>query len=255
MTTKQLIRELEKNIEPKLVKELIHEFQETKSAYWLGDEIKTLNHAAKFSEVCIACLMNLADPKETVDINNIEFGKFYDKIIKLPKQTSKEELLFLVIPNALKSVYNIRNKKRVVHVKLNNVDKIDSELAITTCNWVLSQFIFLFLSKDVERAISLTNSLMEKKIPVIENFEDGQIMILKRDLKFGEELLLILYQFQKRLSTKELNHILKPKKPSYITTYLNILYDKKLIHLNENGAIINKNGIKEVESNRKKYFN
>ena len=34
-----------------------------------------------------------------------------------------------------------------------------------------------------------------------------------------------------------------------------MLYEKKLIHLNKEGAIINKNGIKEIEQNREKYLN
>lgn len=74
-------------------------------------------------------------------------------------------------------------------------------------------------------------------------------------MKFSEELLLILYQFAKRMTTKELNLLLKPKKSSYTSTYLNGLYKKKLIHLNKEGAIINKNGIKEIEEDKEKYFN
>ena len=96
---------------------------------------------------------------------------------------------------------------------------------------------------------------MERKIPTIEQFEDGEIMILKKGLKFNEELLLILYQFPKRISRNGLINIIKPKNKSYISTYLNLLFKEKLIHLNKEGAIINKNGIKEIEENKEKYFN
>ena len=66
--------------------------------------------------------------------------------------------------------------------------------------------------------------------------------------------MLVLYQFPKRITRKKLNLILKPKQASYISTYLNGLYKEKLIHLNKEGAIINKNGIEEIEDNKEIYF-
>ncbi len=137
---------------------------------------------------------------------------------------------------------------------MTNADSIDLEFVITSCNWVMSQLIIIFLFLSLEDAINITNSIMERKIPTIEKFENGEIMILKRGLKFKEALLLVLYQFPKRMNRQELNIILKPKKSSYISTYLNGLYNEKLIHLNKEGAVINKNGIKEIENKKEKYF-
>lgn len=173
---------------------------------------------------------------------------------KLPKPSAKEEMLYLVIPQVLKAIYTIRSKKRVAHIKMTNADSIDFEFVITSCNWVMSQLIIIYLNISLEDTIIFTNSIMERKIPIIEKLEDGAIMILKRGLKFKEELMLVLYQFPKRMTRQELNIILKPKKSSYISTYLIRLYKEKLIHLNKEGAIINKNGIKEIEKNKEKYF-
>ncbi|MFA5174569.1 MAG: hypothetical protein WC438_05305 [Candidatus Pacearchaeota archaeon] len=251
----KLKQELEKAISPELVKELFYEFEKTKSAHWLGDIDKTITHSAKFSEIAIASLKKISNPKGEIDLNDIKFKSIYNQLLNLPKSSPKEELLFLLIPNVLDSIYSIRNKKRVVHIKLNNADSIDAELVMTGCNWVFSQFVFLYYTKDINEVVSLTNSLMERKVPTLEKFEDGEIMILKKGLKFSEELLLILYQFPKRLSVKELNGILKPTKSSYITTYLKNLYKDRLIHLNSQGAIINKNGINKIENDRNKFFN
>jgi len=196
----------------------------------------------------------LSEPSKKIDLNKIAFEKFYEVLRKLPKPSAKEEMLYLVIPQVLKSIYTIRSKKRVAHIKMTNANSIDFEFVITSCNWVMSQLIIIYLNISLEDAIILTSSIMERKIPIIEKFEDGAIMILKRGLKFKEELLLILYQFPKRMTRQELNIILKPKKSSYISTYLIGLYEEKLIHLNKEGAIINKNGIKEIEQNKEKYF-
>lgn len=235
-------------------KEFLFEFEKSKSAYWLGDITKGLIHAARFSEICIACLKQMSEPSINIDLNKIKFGKFFEELRKLPKPSAKEEMLYLVIPQVLKVIFSIRNKKRVAHIKMTNADSIDLEFVITSCNWVMSQLIIIYLNIPFENAIILTNSIMERKIPTIEKFEDGEIMILKKGLKFKEELLLVLYQFPKRMTREELNIILKPKKSSYISTYLTGLYKEKLIHLNKEGAIINKNGIKEIENNKEKYF-
>lgn len=249
-----IIQEFENNFGKINTKELFFEFEKAKSAHWLGDVTKTLLHTARFSEICIVCLKQLSNPSNQIDLNKIEFGKYFEELVKLPKPSTKEEMLYLVIPQVLKAIFTIRSKKRVAHVKMTNADLIDSEFVITSCNWVMSQLIIISLNIPFEDAITLTNSIMERKIPTIEQFEDGEMMILKKGLKFNEELLLILYQFPKRMARKELNLILKPKKPSYISTYLNGLYNEKLIHLNKQGAIINKNGVKEIEDNKERYF-
>lgn len=254
MSQKILMQEFQKVFGQSFAKEFLFEFEKSKSAYWLGDITKGLLHAARFSEICIACLKQLSEPSKKIDLNKITFGKFYEDLRKLPKPSAKEEMLYLVIPRVLKAIFTIRSKKRVAHIKMTNADSLDFEFVVTSCNWVMSQLIIIYLNISLEDAIILTNSIMERKIPTIEKFEDGEIMILKRGLKFKEELLLVLYQFPKRMTRQELKIILKPKKSSYISTYLSGLYKEKLIHLNKEGAIINKNGIKEIETNNEKYF-
>jgi len=254
MTDDYLKNEFEKFMDKSLVKELLFEFEKTKSSFWLGDTTKTLIHSARFCEICIAFLKQMSDSRVKININKINFGKYFEDLVKLSKGTAKEEMLYLVIPQVLKSVYTIRSKKRIAHIKMTNAETIDSEFVVTSCNWIMSQLIMLYTNLPFEEAITLTNSIMERKIPTIEQFEDGEMMILKKGLKFNEELLLVLYQFPKRMSRKELFSIIKPKQNSYISTYLNLLYKEKLIHLNKEGAIINKNGIKEIEENREKYF-
>ena len=254
MSKKLLMQKFQQAFGLSLTKEFFFEFEKTKSAYWLGDVTKGLLHAAKFGEICIACLKQMSEPSKKININKITFGKFYEDLLKLPKPSAKKEMLFLVIPQVLKSIYTIRSKKRIAHIKMTNADSIDFEFVITSCNWVLSQLIIIYLNISVEDVIVLINSIMERKIPSIEKFEDGEIMILKNELKLKEEILLVLYQFPKRMTRQELNKILKPKKSSYISTYLIRLYKEKLIHLNREGALINKNGINKIEQNTEKYF-
>lgn len=254
MSQKFLLQEFQEAFGGSFGKEILFEFKKSKSAYWLGDKTKGLLHAARFSEICIACLKQLSDPSKKIDINKIQFEQFYTYLKNLPKTSAKEEMLYLVIPEVLKAIYTIRNKKRIAHIKMTNADSIDFEFVITACNWVICQLIIIFIKTTFEEAITLTNSVIERKMQFIEEFEDGAMMILKKGLKFKEELLLVLYYFPRRITRQELNGILKPINSSYISTYLNGLYKERLIHLNKEGAIINKNGIKEIELNKDKYI-
>lgn len=255
MSIIELKNSLNKNIDPRLVTELIKEYEKAKSTYWLNDELKTLIHSARFSELCIHALEFISNPNITIDLNKIEFGKIFTKLIQLPKKTPIDEILYLAIPQTLKSIFTIRSKKKVTHFKQNELDKIDADLAITSCNWVMAQFILIYHNSSPEEAIRIANLLINKKIPTIEEFEEGEYMILKRNMKFGDELLLWLYHFNKRMSNKELVKIINPKSNSYISTYLQKLSKEKLIHKNQDGAIINKNGIYKIENNKEVFFN
>lgn len=255
MRKSELIKTLNSHIDSSLVSELIKEYEKAKTSFWLNDELKTLIHSARFSELSIQALELISNPNCLFDLNKIEFGKIYSRLIQLPKNNSEDEILYLAMPQTLRSIFTIRSKKKVAHFKQNELDKIDADLVITSCNWIMAQFILIFNKSSPDEAIEIANSLIAKKIPTIEEFEDGEFMILKKNLKYGDELLLWLYHFNERMTNKKLIKITKPKKASYVSTYLKILFDNKLIHQNLDGAIINKNGIYEIERNKDKYFN
>ena len=78
-----LMQEFEKIFGKTNTKEILFEFEKTKSAHWSGDITKTLLHSARFCEVCIACLKQISNQSIKVDLNKIEFGKYYNELIKL----------------------------------------------------------------------------------------------------------------------------------------------------------------------------
>ena len=73
MSKLELINTLNKHIEPKLVTELFKEFEKAKTAYWLEDELKTLIHSSRFSELSILALEYISNPSITINLNKIEF--------------------------------------------------------------------------------------------------------------------------------------------------------------------------------------
>lgn len=83
MSQKFLMQKFQKVFGQSFAKEFLFEFEKSKSAYWLGDVTKGLLHAARFSEICIACLKQLSEPSKKIDLNKITFGKFYEVLAKI----------------------------------------------------------------------------------------------------------------------------------------------------------------------------
>jgi DNA-binding transcriptional ArsR family regulator len=128
-------------------------------------------------------------------------------------------------------------------------DFIDSVYCVTACDWMLSELAFLLLKVDEREVYGLINSVLNKKIPLVEEFEDGTIVVMKKDLTRADEILLALYhRYPQRISNSELEKILKlPPKTVYI--YLQRLEGEKMIHRTEDGNKLTRLGIKYVEEN------
>src|SRR3989338_6276479 len=110
MNKLELIKILNGYIDSTLVSELLKEYEKAKTAYWLNDELKTLIHSARFSELSIQALEFISDPLISLNLNKIEFNQIFLKLINLPKITSKDEILYLAMPQTLKAIFTIRNK-------------------------------------------------------------------------------------------------------------------------------------------------
>jgi len=110
-----------------------------------------------------------------------------------------------------KSVYTIRSKKDVVHVKTIDPNFIDSSYCVSACDWMFSELVLLFFKADPnEEASELINSMLKKKVPTIEEFEDGSVMVLRRDLSVSQEIMLTFYHFYpKRLTSSYVRNVSK----------------------------------------------
>lgn len=140
----------------------------------LYDSEKTILHSGRFSEMVMAALKNIFDDT-VIDLNNINFDSLYNEMKNIPKSTAEEELLYLAIPRVSRSIYTIRNKKRVAHVKAFDPNLLDSLYVLNACDWILSSFLLLYHTSDEKEVSRIINSLVERRIPFIQDFEDGGI--------------------------------------------------------------------------------
>src|SRR4030042_6741579 len=131
MSKKKICNELSKVIDGELVQELLKEYDLAKRSHFLEDWEKTILHAGKFSEMSLAVVKNIVD-SEVVDLNQIYFDKLFNDLTNRKKDTAEDDILMLAIPRAAMSIYSIRNKKRVAHIKSIDPDHLDSAYCLST---------------------------------------------------------------------------------------------------------------------------
>ena len=180
-----------------------------------------------------------------MDINNIHFNKLLAEIVKYSKPNAEDVILALAIPRVAESVYTIRSKKNVAHVKTVNPNFIDASYCVTACDWMLSEIALLLYSTDSTEVSELINSMLKKKVPAIEEFEDDSFVILRKDLNLSQEILLTLYHYYpKRLSSAYLS---KSLKSTNVYTTLKKLESERLIQRNKDGNKLTTLGIAYIE--------
>jgi hypothetical protein len=234
-------------IDKGIIERLIEEYKIAKKQFFLEKHELSILHSAKFADVALAIVKN-AMKRQVVDIDRIESKKLSDEIIGYPKKTPEEVILTLAIPRVAESIQTIRNKKDVAHVKSIDPDSTDSDYCITSCNWILCQFVLILSKANVNETKNFTDSLMKKKIPIIEEFDDGSVVILNLHLTKQEEILLFLYHYYPERQTNEkLINLLRTKNNFY--SYLSSLESGRLIHRAEKGITLTRLGIKQVEDN------
>ena len=247
VTYKKFIEELiNQGIDKTIVEKLIEEYRIVKKEHLLGDDEKAILHSAKVCDMILALIKNKVTGI-VVDIDNIYFNKLLEEIVKYPKPSAEDVILTLAIPRVAESIFTIRSKKDVAHVKTIEPSFIDSSYCVSACDWMLSELVLLFLKAEPDEANELIGSILKKKVPTVEEFEDGSIVILRKDLSVGQEIMLALYHYYpKRLTNTDLFKSVKSA-TFYINKVLTRLENQKFIHQAEVGYKLTKLGIKYVE--------
>jgi len=234
-----------KGIDKSIVDTLIEEYSTLKQAHLIGDNEKVVLHAAKFSDVAMALVKN-KETGGTVDINNIHFDSIYNEIVNYPKATPEQVILTLAIPRVAVSIQTLRNKKNVAHIKTIDPCFLDSYYCVSSCDWILSELAMLLYTSDPKEAKELIDSFLRKKVPLVEEFEEQSIVVLKKGVSLFDEILLAMYHFYpQRVTNAFLN---KQLKSTNLYGTLARLDDEKLIHISDEGSKLTQLGIEYVEN-------
>jgi hypothetical protein len=241
-----LKNELSKKIEPSLVNEILKCYEEVCQAFYLNDSDKMLVASGRFIEVVFAVLSYKTDGK-LIDLNNIEIKKIQDKLAQMPNKTAEEELLYLEIPRVAYAAYTIRSKKRGPHRK--DLDPIleDRIFLKSAADWIVASFVYLYHTKSEKEIKNIIENLIQKRLPIIEEFEDGGIAVLK-EMSFAHKILVVLYAQNSMITKSRLKELVRPKYPQAFNTNLLNLENSSLVYINGENVKITRAGIFEVDN-------
>jgi Mn-containing catalase len=136
----------------------------------------------------------------------------------------------------------------VAHIGDINPNLMDATFVVSACDWIMAEFIRLYHMCDSNEAQRIIDSLVERKVPIIEEFGDA-LKVLTPSLSIPNKILLILYKKHPNyVSTSDLKKWIQTKSPSYISTALDRLENDTKVHRKEKENIITRKGIEYVEN-------
>ena len=88
----------------------------------------------------------------------------------------------------------------------------------------------------------------------VERFENGEIIFGDSNMSLSNKILFVLLDNynEGRISKEKIYNVLKPKNKGYISTYINNLKKRNLVHENEKGLKLTQWGILEARKIVKK---
>ncbi|HEY9692317.1 MAG TPA: hypothetical protein V6D15_08940 [Oculatellaceae cyanobacterium] len=227
---------------------LLDEYQHIKQQFFLGKFQPTELNAARFSE----CVLRLIEFLDTG--NYTPFGKQLNTqsiINRVSNNTTLPEGIRFFIPQLIRVLLDIRNKRNVAHVGGEVNPNYSDSLFVSHCaDWILVELIRNYHTNSIDAARKIVTSINETKIPVI--VEVGNfIRVQNTNLKTDQKTLLILYYKQPdKVSDVDLIRWIKYSNASrYRTDILKLLDNEALIHYENNFCTLLPKGMIYVEKN------
>lgn len=239
---------LSSKIDPDLAERLLNHYKELKQKFFLGQyELSQLN-SAKFVEVVFRILEYITKGNYTPFNKDIQINNIVAYLENLPKDNHVDSIR-IHIPIILKTIYAIRSKRGVAHIGEINPNLMDSTFVISACDWIMAEFVRLYYTADPVEAQKIINSIVERKVPIIEEFGE-ELRVLNPNLAVADKILLILYKkYPNYVLTGDLKNWIKTKSTSHITTILHQLDTNAKIYRKGKENTITKKGIDYVEKN------
>lgn len=168
---------------------------------------------------------------------------------------NKNASLRILIPRALKVVYDIRNKRGIAHYDQATIpNKIDATLTRDLVKWILAELLRLVSNQTEQETELLIEGLMEKKLPIIWQFENLP-RVLPSNISLKNKILILLY-VTKRLTVEDLIKSTLYKNKSRFNEIIADLNNNSLIGFDPttHSCEISPKGILLVESITKDYL-
>lgn len=148
-----------------------------------------------------------------------------------------------------KVVYSIRSKRGGGHKSPIPPQEIDAYLCLNATKYVLAELLRIYSDAPQKTVANYIRSFIRPKLPYIEEFENGEIMILVEVNSCFKKILLSLYHYYpNRLSNEQLRGIIKNESTNNVLTSLGNTEKKKMVHRNNLGSKLTEKGVRHIEN-------
>ncbi len=150
-------------------------------------------NGAKFCEVVLRILQWYVSTGNNYIPFGTKINNFDQEMKKFESQSNFPDSIRFHVPNILRALYTIRNKRGVAHIG-GDVDPnhMDASFVISSADWIMAELVRLFHNIDTLEAQKIVESLVTKNIPLIWSL-NGKKRVLNPKLKFKETTLALLY--------------------------------------------------------------
>ncbi len=186
-----------------------------------------------------------------------QFGKqirdFGQSVRRFESMSAFPDSVRLHIPDILKTLYGVRNKRGVGHVS-GEIDpnRMDAQLVVTNANWVMAELVRLLHQVTTEEATQIVEEIISKETPLVWDLGDIK-RVLDTSMNMKDRTLLLLHkEHPKVVGEAELFTWVEHSNSSvYRRDILRKLHNDKLTEYNQsNGTVIlSPIGVVYVEEN------
>ena len=137
---------------------------------------------------------------------------------KLENNTCLDDSVRFHIPDILRSIYNIRNRRGVGHTP-GDIDSnlMDATVVVACVDWVMAELVRLFHKVSIDEARNVVKSVTTKKIPLIWEVGDIKRVLSPPSgaLSAKDKVLVLLYsETSNPLTTDSLRRSIDYKNPT-----------------------------------------
>ena len=227
-----------------VVDALLHAYREIEGNYalrkWKASELD----AGHFVEAARRIVEHALTSKHTPIGTSLP--SFNDKTLQSYENAVGDQAYRILIPRALKAVYNIRNKRGVGHVAGVSPNEMDATYILYTVKWVLAELVRLASGLSVPQTQSLVDEIVERRLSILWK-ESSVTKVLDASMRAIDQILVYLYDSSPQ-TQESLQQQIEYKNAAKFREMLNQLHRKKLIYHQHDGiCLITPTGVVAAE--------
>jgi hypothetical protein len=232
--------ELAQHIDTKIVNGIFEHHSALKMAFYLQDWEKCLLRGGKFGEAVMKAIYFIRTGKVTQQV------QVEAEINEVSKRNDLPESIRLLIPRAIRTLYDQRSKRGGAHGSF-DPNAMDCAMIVPIADWIVGEFVRLYCTAAPDCAIKFVIGITAKSIPYVERIGEDYVVLLK-GASARQEIAYILYtRYPDRSKTSELIKWISNHSSSNIRLSLANMKKAKLVHFNSDGYVLTALGIKAVE--------